>query len=184
MKLINPERLIEDKGFYVKDENECFLCVVAAQDIKNAPGVTLVPAVPGHTDQHNIAEMSYNNGYSKGCEDNKKEYEALKTELMFTRQFIRHHGLEFALASAWEKAGHSGSAVEEKRGHWIINSRGLNAWAECSECLTCGSPHWKVCPVCETRMEPIPLNDTPTEGTKTINIEKVDFDYAAEDDND
>ena len=136
MKLINPERLIEDKGFYVKDENECFLCVVAAQDIRNAPGVTLTPAVPGHTDQHNIAEMSYNNGYAKGYEDGKRD---------------------------------SG-----KRGHWIIHSRGLNTWAECSECLTCGSPHWKVCQVCESRME----------NHSAINIKEVpaiDFDYAAED---
>lgn len=30
---------------------------------------------------------------------------------------------------------------------------GENAWAECSECHVCGSPAWKVCPVCETRME-------------------------------
>ncbi len=44
-----------------------------------------------------------------------------------------------------------------KRGHWIIhsNGRGKDAtnWAECSECHVCGSPHWKVCPVCETKME-------------------------------
>lgn len=44
----------------------------------------------------------------------------------------------------------------QKTGHWIIHSSGkgeyANNWAECSECLTCGSPHWKVCPVCETRM--------------------------------
>ena len=118
MKLINPERLIEDKGFYVKDENECFLCVVAAQDIRNAPGVTLVPAVPGHTDQHNISEMAYNNGYAKGYEDGKRD--------------------------------------SEKRGHWIIHSSGHGAmatnYAECSECHVCGSPQWKVCPVCEARM--------------------------------
>lgn len=44
-----------------------------------------------------------------------------------------------------------------KRGHWIIRSSGRGSeatnWAECSECLTCGSPQWKVCPVCEARME-------------------------------
>jgi hypothetical protein len=44
-----------------------------------------------------------------------------------------------------------------KRGHWIIhsNGRGNHAtnWAECSECHGCGSPQWKVCPVCETKME-------------------------------
>ena len=64
-----------------------------------------------------------------------------------------------------------------KLGRWIIHSsgHGRNAtnWAECSECHVCGSPQWKVCPVCETRME----------NHSAINIEEVDFDYAAEDDN-
>ena len=48
-----------------------------------------------------------------------------------------------------------------KRGRWIVhsNGHGRNAtnWAECSECHVCGSPQWKVCPVCETKMEP-PVN--------------------------
>ena len=53
----------------------------------------------------------------------------------------------------------------QKYGHWIIKSsgHGRNAtnWAECSECLVCGSPQWKVCPVCETKMNPVqfPVND-------------------------
>lgn len=34
-------------------------------------------------------------------------------------------------------------------GHWITK----NGCTFCSECMTCGSPQWKVCPVCETRME-------------------------------
>ena len=41
-------------------------------------------------------------------------------------------------------------------GRWIIHSSGRGSevtnWAECSECHVCGSPNWKVCPVCETRM--------------------------------
>jgi hypothetical protein len=44
----------------------------------------------------------------------------------------------------------------QKTGRWIIHSSGkgdyANNWAECSECHVCGSPQWKVCPVCETRM--------------------------------
>lgn len=44
-----------------------------------------------------------------------------------------------------------------KTGRWIIhsNGRGKHAtnWAECSECRVCGSPQWKVCPVCDTKME-------------------------------
>lgn len=84
-------------------------------------GVTFTPAAPGHDNQYNIAEMSYNNGYEKGFADGKNE--------------------------------------SVKRGRWIIHhavggrkSR-VNSWAECSECRVCGSPQWKVCPVCETKME-------------------------------
>lgn len=44
-----------------------------------------------------------------------------------------------------------------KHGHWIIRSSGRGRettnWAECSECHVCGSPCWKVCPVCEAKME-------------------------------
>ena len=142
MKLINPEKLIEEKGFFIEDECGCMICVVAAQDIRNAATVdAATPAVPGHTDQYNISEMSYKNGYAKGYEDGKN----------------------------------SG-----KHGHWIIRSVGhgahANNWAECSECHVCGSPMWKVCPVCETRMEK----------HSAINIKEfpeIDFDYAAEDDN-
>lgn len=41
---------------------------------------------------------------------------------------------------------------EHKAGHWIVHNTSDDVWAECSYCLTCGSPQWKVCPVCETRM--------------------------------
>lgn len=40
----------------------------------------------------------------------------------------------------------------QKTGHWIVHTSKDNIWAECSECLTCGSPQWKVCPVCEAKM--------------------------------
>lgn len=50
----------------------------------------------------------------------------------------------------------SRKAMIPKRGRWIIHSSGNGAnatnWAECSECHVCGSPQWKVCPVCETKM--------------------------------
>ena len=36
--------------------------------------------------------------------------------------------------------------------HWIIHTGKDDIWAECSNCLTCGSPRWKVCPVCERKM--------------------------------
>lgn len=84
MRLINPERLIEDKGFFIEDERGGIMCVVSAQDIRNAPNVKLVPAVFGY---------------------------------------------------------------------WIKHGTGENAYVECSECHVCGNPAWKVCPVCETKME-------------------------------
>lgn len=65
MRLINPERLIEDKGFFIEDDQGRFMCVVSAEDIRNAPGVDLNDTLciaPGHTDQHNIAEMAFHNG--------------------------------------------------------------------------------------------------------------------------
>ena len=85
---------------------------------------------------------------------------------------------EMAYNNGYEKGFADGKREPEKRGRWIIHSSGHGAnatnWAECSECHVCGSPQWKVCPVCETRMEK----------HSAINIEEVseiDFDYAAED---
>ena len=54
-----------------------------------------------------------------------------------------------------EHIDHAPDAV--KHGRWIIRSSGkgdyATNWAECSECHVCGSPQWKVCPVCEARMD-------------------------------
>ena len=82
MRLINPERLIEDKGFFIEDDQGRFLCVVPAQDIRNAPGVDLndtVCIVPGHTDQHNIAEMAFRNGEERFREKVIKQLSELRT---------------------------------------------------------------------------------------------------------
>lgn len=50
----------------------------------------------------------------------------------------------------------------QKQGRWIIRSSGkgnyATNWAECSECNVCGSPQWKVCPVCEAKMD-APMED-------------------------
>ena len=46
-----------------------------------------------------------------------------------------------------------------KTGRWIIHTSKENIWAECSNCLTCGSPRWKVCPVCERKMVKFNEND-------------------------
>lgn len=37
----------------------------------------------------------------------------------------------------------------QRKGQWIMK----NDICFCPNCLTCGSPAWKVCPVCETKME-------------------------------
>jgi uncharacterized paraquat-inducible protein A len=64
------------------------------------------------------------------------------------------------------------------RGHWIIRSSGKGAnatnWAECSYCHVCGSPQWKVCPVCETKMDDV----------KNNNFDPDDFLGEYEDEND
>ena len=41
---------------------------------------------------------------------------------------------------------------QQETARWIIHVTSDDIWAECSNCLTCGSPQWKVCPVCEKRM--------------------------------
>lgn len=41
---------------------------------------------------------------------------------------------------------------QRETAHWIIHTSKDDIWAECSNCLTCGSPKWKVCPVCERKM--------------------------------
>lgn len=63
-----------------------------------------------------------------------------------------HTAMEESYKNGYAK-GYEDGKSSARRGHWIIHNRGTNNWAECSECLTCGSPHWKVCPVCETKME-------------------------------
>ena len=63
-----------------------------------------------------------------------------------------------------------------RHGRWIVRAIGkgihANHWAECSFCHVIGSPQWKVCPVCETRMD---------EESRKMSKEEIDFDYAAED---
>jgi hypothetical protein len=39
-----------------------------------ANGVTFSAAVPGHENNYDISEMSYNNGYAKGCDDSKPKW--------------------------------------------------------------------------------------------------------------
>lgn len=68
-----------------------------------------------------------------------------------------HTAIEEAYKKGYKKGFEDGRAQVTVIGRWIIHSSGhgeyANNWAECSECHVCGSPQWKVCPVCEARME-------------------------------
>lgn len=48
---------------------------------------------------------------------------------------------------------------ERKHGSWIMHGRRKNRWCECSECHAVGSPQWKSCPVCDTKM--VPSDESP-----------------------
>ena len=67
-----------------------------------------------------------------------------------------HTAMEESYKNGYKKGFEDGSGQSARRGHWIVHQSVLapsQTWAECSECHVCGSPLWKVCPVCETRME-------------------------------
>lgn len=68
-----------------------------------------------------------------------------------------YEATERAFKNGYEKGYEDGkrdARAEERHGHWIIHKAGRHAaWAECSECLVCGSSKWKRCPVCEAKMD-------------------------------
>lgn len=47
----------------------------------------------------------------------------------------------------------------QETAHWIVHITSDDIYAECSNCLTCGSPQWKVCPVCERKMVKVNAED-------------------------
>lgn len=69
----------------------------------------------------------------------------------------RHFVVSDVLACIYDAPVVKCAEEKPKRGRWIIHSNGVGLhmthYAECSECHVCGSPQWKVCPVCETKME-------------------------------
>ena len=75
----------------------------------------------------------------------------------FIREFDRKAPQE-VLENIKLKISHYEAAVEALRnneddrcGHWIADKH--TGICYCSECLVSGSPHWKICPVCEAKME-------------------------------
>lgn len=55
---------------------------------------------------------------------------------------------ELAYKNGYAAGFEAGKQFGEKAGNWITK----NGITFCSECLVCGSPHWKRCPVCEAKM--------------------------------
>ena len=59
-----------------------------------------------------------------------------------------------------------------KHGHWIIHRTGKHeVVAECSNCHVCGSPQWKCCPVCETKMDLPSITDKTKKALEKIGKE-------------
>lgn len=55
---------------------------------------------------------------------------------------------EQAYKNGYAAGFEAGKQFAERHGHWIKK----NGMFFCSECMVCGSPQWKRCPVCEARM--------------------------------
>ena len=61
-----------------------------------------------------------------------------------------------AMEEAYKKGYDQGLKDAKKavrHGRWVIRGNGKEAFVACSFCYVCGSPQWKVCPVCETKMD-------------------------------
>ena len=67
-----------------------------------------------------------------------------------------------AMEEAYKKGyakGQEDAQKDVRHGHWVVHCTVggkhtlVRTWAECSYCHVCGSPNWKVCPVCETKMD-------------------------------
>lgn len=57
-----------------------------------------------------------------------------------------------AMEEAYKKGyskGQEDAKKDVRHGRWLHRV----GYVECSYCHVCGSPSWKVCPVCETKMD-------------------------------
>ena len=66
-----------------------------------------------------------------------------------------YEATEQAYKNGYE-AGYEAGRGSVKHGRWITK----DGMTFCPECMVCGSPHWKVCPVCETKMDLPKITDT------------------------
>lgn len=55
---------------------------------------------------------------------------------------------ETSYNNGYKNGYEDGKKDATKPGYWITKD-GITF---CSECMTCGLPHWKRCPVCEAKM--------------------------------
>ena len=60
---------------------------------------------------------------------------------------------EQAYKNGYAKGFEDGKKDGVRHGSWLKRNEGMEAWYECSFCHVCGSPQWKRCPVCETKMD-------------------------------
>ena len=60
---------------------------------------------------------------------------------------------EMSYNNGYAKGLEDGMKETEKRAKWVTKTAHGVSWTECPVCMVCGSPQWKCCPVCETKME-------------------------------
>jgi uncharacterized paraquat-inducible protein A len=69
-----------------------------------------------------------------------------------------YDAMEEAYKNGYDK-GMKDAQKDVRHGHWVVHCAAggrkarTETWAECSYCHVTGSPQWKVCPVCETKMD-------------------------------
>lgn len=61
--------------------------------------------------------------------------------------------MEECYKSGYRNGIEDGKKETEKRLKWVTKTAHGVSWTECPVCMVCGSPQWKCCPVCETKME-------------------------------
>lgn len=77
------------------------------------------PAVPGHDNQYNIAEMAYNNGYAKGLEDGKPKWISCKESLPKSTELVLAIDSEDLISTAYYTGKWHSMLDEDSITHWM-----------------------------------------------------------------
>ena len=67
-----------------------------------------------------------------------------------------YDAMEEAYKHGFEKGYEKGlkdARKDERHGRWLNRGEGHAAFVECSFCHVCGNPEWKVCSICDTKMD-------------------------------